>query len=105
MRYLRSLADRDFGLDRGMIPLGSCTMKLNPAASMEPISYPGFANLHPFVPASDAVGYAQLIDDLERWLSAVTGYDRVSLQPVSYTHLLQPSRPDARAAAACRALR
>ena len=81
MRYLRSLADRDFGLDRGMIPLGSCTMKLNPAASMEPISYPGFANLHPFVPASDAVGYAQLIDDLERWLSAVTGYDRVSLQP------------------------
>ena len=81
MRYLRTLADRDFALDKGMIPLGSCTMKLNSAASMEPISYPGFANLHPFVPAADAQGYAQLIDDLERWLCAITGYDRVSLQP------------------------
>jgi len=81
MRYLRTLADRDFGLDRGMIPLGSCTMKLNSAASMEPISYPGFANLHPFVSAADAAGYAELVADLERWLAAVTGYDRVSLQP------------------------
>ncbi|WP_342373473.1 aminomethyl-transferring glycine dehydrogenase [Propioniciclava soli] len=81
MRYLRALADRDFALDRGMIPLGSCTMKLNPAAAMEPISYPGFANLHPFVPAADARGYAALIHRLEEQLVAVTGYDRVSLQP------------------------
>lgn len=81
MRYLRALADRDFALDRGMIPLGSCTLKLNSAASMEPISYPGFAGLHPFVRPADAEGYAVLIADLERWLCAVTGYDRVSLQP------------------------
>ena len=81
MRYLRALADRDFALDRGMIPLGSCTMKLNPAAAMEPISYPGFASLHPFAPASDATGYAEMITELESWLCAITGYDRVSLQP------------------------
>ena len=81
MRYLRALADRDFALDRGMIPLGSCTMKLNPAASMEPISYAGFANLHPFVPPADAQGYAELVERLEAQLVAVTGYDRVSLQP------------------------
>ena len=81
MRYLRALADRDFALDRGMIPLGSCTMKLNPAAAMEPISYPGFANLHPFVPAEDAQGYAELVAAVEAQLVAVTGYDRVSLQP------------------------
>ena len=83
LRYLRALADRDFALDRGMIPLGSCTMKLNPAASMEPISYPGFANLHPFVPAEDALGYAELIEKLEAQLVEITGYDRVSLQPNS----------------------
>ena len=81
LRYLRTLADRDFALDRGMIPLGSCTMKLNPAAALEPISYPGFANLHPFVPASDAAGFRELIDELGRWLAAITGYDRVSVQP------------------------
>ncbi len=81
MRYLRTLADRDFALDRGMIPLGSCTLKLNPAAAMEPISYPGFANLHPFVPLADAAGYTELIGRLEEWLAAITGYDRVSLQP------------------------
>ena len=81
MRYLRALGDRDFALDRGMIPLGSCTMKLNPAAAMEPISYPGFANLHPFVPAQDALGYAELVSAVEAQLVAVTGYDRVSLQP------------------------
>ncbi len=68
MRYLRTLADRDFALDRGMIPLGSCTLKLNPAAAMEPISYPGFAGLHPFVPAADATGYAELIGQLCDWL-------------------------------------
>jgi glycine dehydrogenase len=81
MRYLRTLADRDFALDKGMIPLGSCTMKLNPAAAMEPISYPGFANVHPFVPAEDATGYAELIAELCGWLAEITGYDAVSLQP------------------------
>ncbi|PKQ32613.1 MAG: glycine dehydrogenase (aminomethyl-transferring) [Actinobacteria bacterium HGW-Actinobacteria-2] len=81
MRYLRTLADRDFALDKGMIPLGSCTMKLNPAAAMEPISYPGFAGLHPFVPAEDARGYADLIAELCDWLAEITGYDSVSLQP------------------------
>ncbi|HEY3411003.1 MAG TPA: aminomethyl-transferring glycine dehydrogenase [Propionicimonas sp.] len=81
MRYLRTLADRDFALDRGMIPLGSCTLKLNPAAAMEPISYPGFAGLHPFVPPADATGYAELIGQLCDWLAEITGYDRVSLQP------------------------
>ena len=81
LRYLRAMADRDFALDRGMIPLGSCTMKLNPAAAMEPISYPGFASLHPFAPASDAEGYAELITELESWLCAITGYDKISLQP------------------------
>jgi glycine dehydrogenase len=81
MRYLRTLSDRDFALDRGMIPLGSCTLKLNPAAAMEPISYPGFAALHPFVDPADATGYAELIGQLCDWLAEITGYDRVSLQP------------------------
>jgi len=81
MRYLRTLADRDFALDRGMIPLGSCTMKLNPAAVMEPISYPGFADLHPLVPVEDAAGYTRLIGQLCSWLEEITGYDEVSLQP------------------------
>ncbi|MEN0071350.1 MAG: aminomethyl-transferring glycine dehydrogenase, partial [Propionicimonas sp.] len=81
MRYLRALSDRDFALDRGMIPLGSCTLKLNPAAALEPISYPGFANLHPFVPEADAAGFLELIEELGRWLAAITGYDRVSVQP------------------------
>lgn len=81
MRYLRALADRDFALDRGMIPLGSCTLKLNPAAAMEPISYPGFADLHPFAPVADAAGYRELIDQVQRWLAEVTGYDAVSVQP------------------------
>ena len=81
LRYLRTLSDRDFALDRGMIPLGSCTMKLNPAAALEPISYPGFANLHPFVPAADAAGFRELIAELGGWLAALTGYDQVSVQP------------------------
>ncbi len=81
MRYVRTLSDRDFALDRGMIPLGSCTLKLNPAAALEPISYPGFANLHPFVPEPDAAGFLELIDELGQWLAAITGYDRVSVQP------------------------
>ncbi|WP_375431908.1 aminomethyl-transferring glycine dehydrogenase [uncultured Friedmanniella sp.] len=81
LRYLSALANRDFALDRGMIPLGSCTMKLNATTEMEPISYDGFANLHPFAPLEDAQGYATLIEELESWLSEVTGYARVSLQP------------------------
>ncbi|MGH3471381.1 MAG: aminomethyl-transferring glycine dehydrogenase [Nocardioidaceae bacterium] len=81
LRYLRRLADRDFALDRGMIPLGSCTMKLNATAEMEPISYPGFADLHPFAPASDATGYRELIEKLESWLAQITGYATVSIQP------------------------
>ena len=78
LRYLRALSDRDFALDRGMIPLGSCTMKLNATTEMEPISYPGFANLHPFAPVEDAQGYAELIDTLQTWLAELTGYARVS---------------------------
>ncbi|MCZ4497753.1 MAG: glycine dehydrogenase [Marmoricola sp.] len=81
LRYLRRLSARDYALDRGMIPLGSCTMKLNATSEMEPISLPGFANLHPFVPVADAGGYADLVADLEGWLAEVTGYDRVSIQP------------------------
>lgn len=81
MRYLRKLSDRDYALDRGMIPLGSCTMKLNAAAEMEPISWPEFANLHPFVPAEDAAGMIDMIDQLESWLAHVTGYAAVSIQP------------------------
>jgi glycine cleavage system P protein (glycine dehydrogenase) len=81
LRYLRRLSDQDYALDRGMIPLGSCTMKLNATAEMEPISWPEFAGLHPFAPAEDAAGYLALIDQLCGWLAEVTGYDRVSLQP------------------------
>jgi glycine dehydrogenase len=81
LRYLRRLADRDFALDRGMIPLGSCTMKLNATTEMEPISWPEFADLHPFAPAEDAAGTLALIAELERWLCEITGYDAVSLQP------------------------
>ena len=75
------LSARDYALDRGMIPLGSCTMKLNATTEMEPVSMPGFADLHPFAPADDAEGYRELIDQLEQWLAEVTGYDRVSIQP------------------------
>ena len=81
LRYLRRLSARDYALDRGMIPLGSCTMKLNATTEMEPVSLPGFADLHPFAPAEDATGYRRLVDDLEGWLAEVTGYDRVSIQP------------------------
>jgi len=81
LRYLRSLADKDITLDRSMIPLGSCTMKLNAAAEMEPITWPEFAGLHPFAPESDAPGMRKLVADLQDWLTAVTGYDAVSLQP------------------------
>jgi glycine dehydrogenase len=81
LRYLRRLADRDYALDRGMIPLGSCTMKLNATTEMEPVTNPGFADVHPFAPAGQFDGYAQLFDDLSAWLTEITGYDAVSLQP------------------------
>ncbi|HEU4512200.1 MAG TPA: aminomethyl-transferring glycine dehydrogenase, partial [Nocardioidaceae bacterium] len=81
LRYLRRLSARDYALDRGMIPLGSCTMKLNATTEMEPISLPGFADLHPFAPAEDAAGYREMIAELEGWLAEVTGYDKVSIQP------------------------
>lgn len=81
LRYLHRLSNRDYALDRGMIPLGSCTMKLNATTEMEPISLAGFANLHPFVPVEDASGYVAMIEELEGWLAEVTGYDRVSIQP------------------------
>ena len=81
MRYLKSLADRDYALDRGMIPLGSCTMKLNAATEMASITWPEFAGIHPFAPASDVEGYLDMITQLEAWLAEVTGYDAVSLQP------------------------
>jgi len=81
MRYLKYLADKDYALDRGMIPLGSCTMKLNAATEMEAVSWPEFAGLHPFAPEADVEGYLDLIEQLESWLADVTGYDTVSLQP------------------------
>ncbi|RNI22803.1 aminomethyl-transferring glycine dehydrogenase [Flexivirga caeni] len=81
LRYLRTLADRDYALDRGMIPLGSCTMKLNATTEMESITWPEFANLHPFAPATQTEGIRSLITDLEQWLCEITGYDSVSLQP------------------------
>ncbi|MEO6996696.1 MAG: aminomethyl-transferring glycine dehydrogenase, partial [Terracoccus sp.] len=81
LRYLRRLSDRDFALDRGMIPLGSCTMKLNATTEMEPVTWPEFANLHPFAPADQTTGIRALIDELAAWLCEITGYDAVSLQP------------------------
>ncbi len=81
LRYLRRLSDKDLALDRSMIPLGSCTMKLNATAEMEPITWPGFADLHPFAPADQTQGYAELVTQLEGWLAEVTGYDAVSVQP------------------------
>ncbi len=83
MRYMRCLADKDLALDRAMIPLGSCTMKLNAAAELMPISWPEFANLHPFVPLNQALGYQQMVLELEKMLCEATGYDAVSLQPNS----------------------
>jgi glycine dehydrogenase len=83
MRYLRRLADKDIALDRAMIPLGSCTMKLNATSEMIPITWPEFASLHPFAPLSQAEGYLQLIAELEQMLAVATGYDGISLQPNS----------------------
>lgn len=81
LRYLRKLADKDLALDRTMIPLGSCTMKLNPTAGMEPITWPEFANIHPYAPASQTKGWQLLIEELESWLAQITGYAKVSVQP------------------------
>ena len=81
LRYLRRLADKDYALDRGMIPLGSCTMKLNATTEIEPITLPGFADVHPFAPEGQYDGYRHIFDDLEHWLAEITGYDAVSLQP------------------------
>ncbi|MGW5347176.1 aminomethyl-transferring glycine dehydrogenase [Streptomyces sp. NPDC004050] len=81
LRYLRKLADKDYALDRGMIPLGSCTMKLNATTEMEPVTWPEFGQLHPFAPVEQAEGYLTLINELEERLCEVTGYDKVSIQP------------------------
>ncbi|NBE79439.1 aminomethyl-transferring glycine dehydrogenase [Micromonospora rubida] len=81
LRYVRRLADFDYALDRGMIPLGSCTMKLNATTEMEPVSWAEFAHVHPFAPAGQTAGYREMIAQLEGWLAEVTGYDAVSVQP------------------------
>jgi glycine dehydrogenase len=81
LRYLRRLADKDYALDRGMIPLGSCTMKLNATTEMEPITWPEFADIHPYAPAAQTAGYRKLVSSLESWLAELTGYDAVSVQP------------------------
>jgi glycine dehydrogenase len=83
LRYMRALADKDLAMDRTMIPLGSCTMKLNATAEMVPVTWPEFANIHPLAPAAQAQGYRELIDGLEAMLVEITGYDAVSLQPNS----------------------
>jgi glycine dehydrogenase len=83
MRWLRQLKAKDIALDRSMIPLGSCTMKLNAAAEMEAVTWPAFADLHPFAPLERSAGTRRLIADLEEWLAEITGYDAVSLQPNS----------------------
>ncbi len=81
LRYLHRLQTRDLALDTSMIPLGSCTMKLNATTEMAPVTWPGFAEIHPFAPADQTAGYGELIDDLETWLAEITGFDAISLQP------------------------
>ena len=81
LRYIRSLSDKDLALDRSMIPLGSCTMKLNATSEMIPITWPEFAHMHPFAPADQQQGYAMLDQQLRQWLCTITGYAGVSLQP------------------------
>ncbi|RIK98447.1 MAG: glycine dehydrogenase (aminomethyl-transferring) [Proteobacteria bacterium] len=83
LRYMRKLADRDLALDRAMIPLGSCTMKLNATTEMIPLTWPEFGNIHPYAPPAQAAGYHALFATLEKWLAEITGYDAVSLQPNS----------------------
>lgn len=79
MRYIQKLCDKDYSLTNGMIPLGSCTMKLNSAVVMMPITYPGFCNIHPFSPKDQTPGYNYMIKELEAMLSAITHYDKISL--------------------------
>lgn len=81
LRYLRKLAEKDLALDRSMIPLGSCTMKLNPTAAMEPISWPEFAGIHPYAPEETTTGWRALVEEIEGWLAELTGYAKVSIQP------------------------
>ncbi len=81
MRYARKLVNKDIALDRSMIPLGSCTMKLNSATEMKPVTLPGFSSIHPFAPISQTEGYRTMIEALEEWLCEITGYDAISLQP------------------------
>ena len=81
LRYIRKLCDKDIALDRAMIPLGSCTMKLNATSEMIPVSWPEFSNIHPFAPKDQLVGYAKLVEDMEEMLSLLTGYAAISLQP------------------------
>src|ERR1700731_994998 len=83
LRYMRKLSDRDLALDRAMIPLGSCTMKLNATTEMIPLTWPEFGHLHPFAPREQAKGYHALFARLEQWLCDITGYDAISLQPNS----------------------
>ena len=91
LRYIRKLCDKDIALDRAMIPLGSCTMKLNATSEMLPISWPEFSSIHPLAPLEQVSGYMELISELEEMLIDITGYSAISLQPnagsVSYTHL------------------
>ena len=79
LRYIKSLEEKDLSLNRSMIALGSCTMKLNATTELEPITWPQFANIHPFVPVQQAQGYMQIIDELSAWLSEITGFDECSL--------------------------
>jgi len=81
LRYIRKLGDKDIALDRAMIPLGSCTMKLNATSEMIPVSWSEFSNIHPFAPKDQLVGYARLVEEMEEMLALLTGYSAISLQP------------------------